>query len=95
MASLVVPDCLKVVGTSLDHGDKTFLIFDSFDDDEECERILIFIAWDAAKRRNRHRNITSEDLSNGVKHDCDIVHHAHRHWRRVIPNFLHDVAQRK
>ena len=42
LASLVIPDCLKVVGTSLDHGDKTFLIFDSFDDDKECDRILIF-----------------------------------------------------
>ena len=42
LASLVIPDCLKVVGTSLDHGDKTFLIYDSFDDDRECDRILIF-----------------------------------------------------
>ena len=42
LASLVIPDCLKVVGTSLDHGDKTFLIFDSFDEDRECDRVLIF-----------------------------------------------------
>ena len=42
LASLGIPDCLKVVGTSLDHGDKTFLIYDSFDDDKERDRILIF-----------------------------------------------------
>ena len=39
---LFIPICLNVIGTCPDNGDKTFSIFDSFDDDKECDRILIF-----------------------------------------------------
>ena len=41
-ADLVIPECLKVVGTIDDDGDGKFLIFDSFDTDKDKERILIF-----------------------------------------------------
>ena len=45
--------------------------------------------------RHRRRNIFRLDISDGVKRDYNIVRGAHCHWRRFIPNFLQDVAQRK
>ena len=42
LASLGIPDCLNVVGTSLDNGDKHSCFFDGFDDDKECDQVLIF-----------------------------------------------------
>ena len=73
---------------------QTLLFFDSFDDDKECDRILIFIALDAVKSRHRGRNICQWDISDGIKTIATFTP-CTPSWRHFIPNYLRDVAQRK
>ena len=95
LASLVIPDCLKVVGTSLDHGDKTFLIFDSFDDDKECDRILIFSSHGMMQGAATAVAIFADGTYRTASNTIATFTPYTRSWRCFIPNFLHDVAKRK
>ena len=77
LSHFVIPDCLKVVEKPYDDGDDLFLIHDSFDDDKDNERILVFSSCGMRQRASIAKEIFADGTYRSASNEIATLYTVH------------------